>query len=272
VEIPLDAIGADTTVVIGANATVENPLTREEDDAWGAGAAFPGAKNRAMNFTYETCGLARNLCEVGPSSCPEGEVVHYDPSDSSCSCVAGPATTLSFPIRLDSARSAFFLSGNVFESSTALRDALGAPAPNGFEDELIDVVEQAFGVDACPGDITLAVGPGSGPVEAAGIGVTLDGFRFDNFLGLLQSSDPGGSKYAALIAAAEAQVCGQAIRDDACPYDDGTFALTCDVDLYTVVEDFGDGFRVPQSYDLRACPVTGPVVFRRAAGAGGFWT
>jgi hypothetical protein len=65
---------------------------------------------------------------------------------------------------------------------------------------------------------------------------------------------------------------GQAIRDDACPYDDGTFALTCDVDLYTVVEDFGDGFRVPQSYDLRACPVTGPVVFRRAAGAGGFWT
>jgi hypothetical protein len=210
----VDEIGPDTSEVIAANATVENQLTRKEDGAWGAGMAFPGAKNRAMNFTYETCGLAKDLCEVGPSSCPEGEIVHYDPSDSSCSCVARQATTFQFPIRFDSSSDFFFMSGNVFESSTAARDSLDAPAPNGFKDELIDIVEQAFGVDACPGDITVSVGPGANLVEAARIAVTLEGFRFDNLLGLLQSSAPAAT-YAALIATAEAQVCGQAIRDDA---------------------------------------------------------
>ena len=88
-EIPLDTLGDATTAVIAANASVMNRDTGKQDGAWGAGMAFPGAKNRAMNFTYEACGLASKLCASGPSSCPSGEVVLYDSSDSSCSCVAG---------------------------------------------------------------------------------------------------------------------------------------------------------------------------------------
>ena len=108
-------------------------------------------------------------------------------------------------------------------------------------------------------------------------------------LGLLQGSDPAGSKYIEILATAESQVCGQAIQDDACGYDDGTFAVSCGVDdFYTVVWTYIEPYNpdlgtcgipegcligvFPQSYDLRACPVTGPGVYKKAAGASGLWS